>query len=256
MRKCFLLLIMAGFFVSCGTKKSVSGNELRHVNVKNVAKLHQESAPQFKTLYARLKGSYEDEYTSQSISITMRIKKDDTIWLSAKLAGLIPLAKALITPDRVLFYEKINQQYFDGDFSLLSKWLGTEMDFQKLQNLLIGQAIYPIHKGKYNLEDSTQGYLISSDEAGDISKLFLIDKTNFRLKKEEIKRYSTQQKATVEYSGAYQKVNHSLFPKAINIIAEQKGKTTKINIDYQSLRTNVSVSFPFKMPSGYKEIQL
>ena len=41
------------------------------------------------------------------------------------------MAKALITPTKVSYYEKINNTYFEGDFSLLSNWLGTDLDFQK-----------------------------------------------------------------------------------------------------------------------------
>ena len=45
-------------------------------------------------------------------------------------------------------------------------------------------------------------------------------------------------------------------PKGITIIANEKESTTKINIDYRSLEFNQPVSFPFEIPSGYKEITI
>jgi hypothetical protein len=38
-------------------------------------------------------------------------------------------------------HEKINNSYFEGDFSSLSQWLGTDLDYSKIQNLLLGQAM-------------------------------------------------------------------------------------------------------------------
>jgi hypothetical protein len=37
------------------------------------------------------------------------------------------MAKASITPP-VSYYEKIKAMYFEGDFSALSQWLGTDLD--------------------------------------------------------------------------------------------------------------------------------
>jgi hypothetical protein len=34
---------------------------------------------------------------------------------------------------------KINRKYFEGDFSSLSQWLGTDLIINKIQNMLLGQ---------------------------------------------------------------------------------------------------------------------
>jgi hypothetical protein len=48
------------------------------------------------------------------------------------------MAKASITPTSVSYYEKIKGTYFEGDFSALSQWLGTDLDYNKIQNMLLG----------------------------------------------------------------------------------------------------------------------
>lgn len=245
---CFLV-------VSCGTKKAIPENGLKNATARKVIKLHEKTAPDFKTLHARIRGSYDDGSSAQSISISMRIKKNDTIWLSAKLAGFIPLAKVLITPQHVQFYDKINQQYFDGNFALLSRWLGTPLNFQKVQHLLLGQALYPLDRNGYDLAAKDNGYQLKSLDSKSIVKLFLIDKTHFRLKGQQFKRPNTPESITISYP-EYQHAENIMLPKKIRIIANQKGQTTKINIDYRTFKLNEPVRFPFEIPTGYTEITL
>jgi hypothetical protein len=36
---------------------------------------------------------------------------------------------------------KNKRNLFEGDFSALSQWLGTDLDYNKIQNLLVGEAL-------------------------------------------------------------------------------------------------------------------
>jgi hypothetical protein len=47
------------------------------------------------------------------------------------------MAKASITPTSVSYYGT----YFEGDFSALSQWLGTDLDYNKIQNMLLGEPL-------------------------------------------------------------------------------------------------------------------
>ncbi|MBW2960200.1 DUF4292 domain-containing protein [Mesonia aestuariivivens] len=247
------LLILLGFLViSCGPKKTAAERKA-DATKENVIEKNLAAKPSFKTMQGRLKGSYDDGEDSQSISVSIRIEKDKAIWLSAKLAGIIPLAKVMVTPKRVQFYEKINGSYFDGDFSLLSKWLGTELDYEKVQNLLIGQPIYELKSKKYILSSSQNGYQLSSIEKTPVARSFLIDLLTFRTKAQQLLREEKNQAVMITYDDFYGRENYDM-PKNIIIIANQEDKTTKINIDYRSLAFNEPVSFPFEIPSGYEEI--
>src|SRR5690625_3983346 len=131
-RSLILIFILSFAAVSCGSKKSATEKiVLKNATANKVIKHYHRTEPHFETIVAGLRGTNDDGYGEESISLSLRMEKDKVIWVSAKFAGLIPMAKLMVTPDRVQFYEKVNRQYFDGDFSLLSKWLGTEIDFQK-----------------------------------------------------------------------------------------------------------------------------
>lgn len=141
MKKLIVLFIGFTFIVSCKTKQSVkeaAANE--SLVAAKIIEGHYENNKEFSTLNIRANAKYKDEKQSHSVTADIRIKKDEIIWINVKLLGF-PVAKALITPDKVSYYEKINNTYFEGNFNLLSNWLGTELDFNKVQNLLIGNAI-------------------------------------------------------------------------------------------------------------------
>ncbi len=74
------------------------------------------------------------------------MEKDKVIWLSATLG----LARLMITPEKVQFYNKIDNEFFDGDYKLLSDFVGVELDFYKVQNILLGQTIFPLDDKSYN----------------------------------------------------------------------------------------------------------
>lgn len=256
MKRGLILLLVIGFMVSsCGSRKKVDGAILKHATVKKVVDRFEKQSPDFKTMNARIKGSFDDGYKKQSISVTLRMQKDEAIWISAKFIGLIPVAKLLITPNRVQFYEKINNQYFDGDYQLLSKWLGVEVDFYKVQNLLLGESLYPINNKTFYLQDLTSEYLLANSDNQILEKLFLIDKQNFRLKKQELGEAWAGRFLEVEYD-SYKKYHNFLFPEKIQIKVMDRNDQSEIKIDYRSLEFNRPVSFPFEMPSGYQEIVL
>ena len=64
-----------------------------------------------------------------------------------------------------------------------------------------------------------------------------------------------QQLLTVSYPN-YKNIKGEQFPENINIRAIDHKKLTTINIEYRSVEFNENLTFPFSIPSGYKEISL
>ncbi len=249
------LLVLSVLFSSCKTKKATTNTTIMSMSTKKIIKNHDSNSFDKKTIKARVKAKYQDKKTTQSLSIKLRIEKDKAIWMSGSYLGF-PVAKVLITPDRVLFYEKLKKTYFDGDFSLLSNFLGTEVDFEKLQNLLIGQTILNLKDKRYTSEVEGMSYLIEpkkQEELYDI--LFWLNPSTFKVDKQEVRQSIEQKKLSVSYT-EYQKISKEVFPKKINLIAIDKTKRTLLDLEYRSVEFNEKVSFPFEIPSGYKEIML
>ncbi|GAB2762747.1 DUF4292 domain-containing protein [Actinomadura fibrosa] len=232
----------------------MGGTPAEDAAVTSVVDKHYTKAIDFNTLQGRLGIDYQTEDRSQSVTVTFRMKKDDTIWMSGQLLG-IPLAKVMITPNSVQYYEKITKTYFDGDFRLLSHWLGTPLDFQKVQNLLLGQTIYDLRKERYKLTESVRGYQLEPADPGFLKKLFLLDAANYKALAQQIGQKVENRSVTVTYP-EYQKVSGRVIPQSIKILANDGAESTRIDMQFRSLEFDVPVSFPFSIPSGYEEISI
>ncbi|WP_037324840.1 DUF4292 domain-containing protein [Salinimicrobium terrae] len=251
-----LILLSLIFFSSCGgARKAKMGTTApEDAAVAAVVNQHYHNEVEFETLQGRLSLNYQTEERSQSVTVNFRMKKNDTIWMSGQLLG-IPLAKVMITPNSVQFYEKITKTYFDGDFSLLSDLLGTPLDYEKVQNLLLGQTIYDLRDERYKLTESARGYQLEPERENFLKRLFLLDAGNFKALAQQLGQERENRSVTVTYPD-YQKVQGQLFPLQIQINATEGAENTRIDMTFRNIEFNVPVSFPFSIPSGYEEISI
>ena len=240
---------------SCKGTKTASTGSIKSLSADKIIANHYNKAFNFKTLNARLKVSYDDGRQSVSPTVTLRIKKDEVIWLSAKVLG-ITVAKAMITPEKVSYYEKINSTYFDGSFKMIEEWLGTELDFYKVQQMLIGQSLFNLRDEKFKSEVVNQSYQLTPKKELEIfERLLFINPSNFRISQQGIRQSIENRNLLINYP-KYQKVGNQDFPEEIFIKANQNDEGTTIKIEYKDVDYNADVSFPFKIPSGYEEVTI
>ncbi|AXT51912.1 DUF4292 domain-containing protein [Aquimarina sp. BL5] len=248
---CFSLIILQ----SCKGTKAISGATIKKLRTEKIVANHYNKAFDFTTINAKIKVRYDDGKQSFSPNVTLRIEKDKKIWVSAKLLG-ITLAKVLITPEKVSYYEKINNTYFEGDFKIISEWLGTDLDFEKVQQLLLGQALFNLKDEKYVSSIENQKYRLNPKKELELfERLFVLNPDSFKIFSQQLKQPIENRNLLVNYS-SYQKVGNQDFPKEISVIASEGIAKTIIMIDYRSVDYNAKVSFPFKIPSGYEQVTI
>ena len=174
-----LLILTISLLFSCKSKQKVLNSKpnisiVENASVLNIIKNHYAIKRDFKTAYFKANVDYSDPKQSISVSADIRIKKDEIILVSVKFLGFA-VAKALITPTQVKYYEKTSGKYFEGDYKTLSNWLGTELDFQKVQNMLLGQTIDNLSEGKYTLTMDQNMPKLEDNLEGKFKKYFVFD---------------------------------------------------------------------------------
>lgn len=251
--KCLLFFVFLVSITSCKSKKILAEAEAtKMVAADKVIENHYAAKKDFKTIYIKASAKYEDEKQTQNVSAEIKIKKDEKILVSIRVFG-ITMAKGLITPTEVKYYEKINNKYFEGDYTTLSKWLGTDLDFEKVQNMLIGQALDDLKKGKYDVTIEDGLYKLENKSNKNTEKTFFFEASQYLIKKQEIVQQSKDRKLTVGYQN-HKNYPEIILPAELSIQAIQGNKKTNINLEYNTVTFNEDLSFPYSVPDSYDRI--
>ena len=245
-----LTLLFLMTITSCKPKGFIAeAKATKPMKAEKLIANHYELDKDFKTAYIKADVSYKDPKEALNLSADIRILKDEKILISIRFFG-ITMAKGLITPTEVKYYEKSGNSYFEGDYSTLSKWLGTDLDFTKVQNMLIGEAFDNLEKGKYDSSVENGLYKLEDKSSKNTLKSFLFEASKYMIKNQKIQQLKEKRTLSVVYPN-HKQYEAITFPSALNIEAINDEKKTNIDIEYSSIKFNEELSFPYSVPSGY-----
>ena len=125
----------------------------------------------------------------------------------------------MITPEKVSFYNKLDNTYFEGDYKYLSDLLGIDLDFKKVQNLLLGEAFFNLKDNAYNVSVNDNSYILQPKKQQALFELFyLINPSHFKISSQQISQPQEQRHLQIDYL-TYQEVDKQIFPQQIKVIA-------------------------------------
>jgi len=249
----YILSVILLLNFSCKSSRTTTdGNGNLKLSSKAVIKENSKQSPDFKTLQAKLKVNFNKNGKSQTNTVTFRAKKDEIIWMNAPFSVI----RAMITPEKVGFYNKLDRTYFEGDFTYLSDLLGTALDFKKVQNLLLGDAIFDLNSTNYKATVDNDTYVLQPKQQELLFEIFfLIDPVKFKVKQQKISQPKDFRHLQIDYI-SHQEVDKQILPEQIKVIALEESEETIINLEFKSVALNDDLRFPFKIPSGFKKIEL
>lgn len=252
----YYIVLVSVLLVGCKATKGVKDTgATQKMSTTEIITTHHSKATTFSSLKAALNITLNTAEKEEKFTASLRIKRDEKIWMSIGKMG-IPGAKLLITPTKVQYYNKIDNTYFDGDYAIISSWLGTDLNFNQLQAVLIGESMFTLEPTQYDSEVLDHGYLLRPEDMNPLLEHYItINPSNFKLKTQEIAQPKEFRIFTVDYN-SYQNVTEQLVPLLINMTMVEKTSETQIDITYRNVSLNQELRFPFKIPSNYKEIQI
>ena len=249
-----LVFTLALILFSCKSSKTIaaSGNANYNLSTNQLVKAHKKQLPEFKTLQSRLKITLSEGEKTQSHTVSFRMKKDEVIWISAALS----IVKAMITPEKVSFYNKLDKTYFEGDFSYLSDLLGTDLDFDKAQNLLLGETLFDLEEQPYTVSVLDSSYVLQPKKQNKLFEIFyILDPIRYQVKSQQISQVKEYRHLQIDYE-SYQSISNQTLPETIRVVAVEGNDEAIINLELKGVSLNEDLRFPFKIPSGYKAIEL
>lgn len=237
--------------ISCKSLKVNSDSEITNkTSVKEALAIHKAKNFNYKTLRSKIKVNYNDGKKTVPTTVSLRMEKDTKIWLSAKFLGFV-VARAYFTPTRVSFYEKLHKRYYDGDFKALSHFLGQEVNFQKIQNIFLGQSIINLNPKNLNAKWESQTHtmhMIPKKQDPQFNLELILNTLNSKIS--AYKAQKNDQLLAINYV-TYQKVISQDFPETMHIELNQKERSRSVKMNFRSITINENISFPYTIPKEY-----
>lgn len=224
----------------------------KEISARKVAKKHIAANFDKKTVDAKLKVNFNNGKTKQNLSVSMKIKKDEVIWL--KGSKFITVFKAEITPTSVRYYSSVFKNSFVGDFSMIKELLGVEINFEQLQNLFLGQSLLNVKEEKQGVEITNNRYVLTPEIQAELFDIFFtINPAHFKLEEQSIVNNEKNLRLDIKYP-SYNLINEVVFPSEINVKAKNAKSVTAIDLEYKSVVFDADVYMSFNIPSGYKKL--
>ena len=217
----------------------------------------------FESLACKIGLQYQESQKQTNAVMSLRLEKGKKIWISVKFLGFT-VAKLLATPKEVIVYEKIKKQYFKGDYSYFKKEFHVDLDYQALENLLIGNTIVALDDKDiiWNTNSEKQRHILQNKEQEIYQWFGVLLSENLQLEQQRILDSSNlNNNCTIQYlsyqEGTSKKteIQYTL-PKELAITLQQNEKENKkIHLDYKNIVVDQKLQFPFEIPQGYRAIK-
>lgn len=182
----------------------------------------------------------------------INVQKDSMIWAKASVMG-IEGVRALITPSQIQVLDRQNKQARILPFSKIKDFIGVEVDFATLQNLLVGNIPYDSDSIKLRTPDSKELWLRLSK--GKWLFDYFIQQNIAKIQQLDIADNAHTQTAHTVYSN-FQLVDNMNFPYEVNITGKTTTKTASVSLSHTKVERNpADISFQFSIPDNYQIIK-
>jgi len=199
----------------------------------------------------------------------IKIKKDSLIWVSITPLFGIEAFRVLFSTDSVKMINKLNNQYFLGDYSMINTMFNTPFDFDMLQSLITGNdfSYYEndifkanIDGGQYKLTTMGRRKLKKyvRNQTDDVKVLIQdlwLDPETFKIVKQDWKEINKQNsKMSLNYSDFLTIEDNQLFPGTLDCTITAENNIS-LKIKYSKLQINNPFEFVFIIPKNYQPVQ-
>lgn len=196
----------------------------------------------------KIRASLIQPSSKKEVTLSVRYAKDQGLLFSAPLG----MAKALITPEKLAYYNKLNRTYFEGSFKDLDSLLPITFSFDQLQRLFNAEIVFAkditgikeTKRVKRAMNKMQYTARVNSADFGNAVYEIVVQLNPTRVLYQEL--ISNQLKTPVVIVYTYE--NKGSIPTQIELSGA--GKTLLLYLsDFESQK---AMSLPFQIPSGYR----
>lgn len=259
-------IILLALLFGCTTRRQLIKEPLKEAKTIYLMEELAKNELQFDWFSAKFSIDYIYDKKLTEFKGQIRIKKDSIIWLSFSPALGIEMARIKITNDSVFYMNRISKTYLAGDYRFISNFLKTNIDFNILQSIIIGNDFNFYEKTKFKASVDKQEYKLTTTERYKLKKFMKQDETevkafyqniwlnpdNFKITRVTMKEITNNKKLDAYYSdfGDYE---GQLFPYDI-LFEISADENIIVKVNYSRIRIDYPYTFPFTIPAKYERI--
>lgn len=250
---CFLLLMF-----SCKARKQVIVKQattidsvIKPVDTKKT-KLDAIRAAQimFNSFSGKARSVLNIDGNSNDVTLNIRIKRDQKIWISITAIAGIEAARVLITPDSILIINRLQSVYVKQPFSYINTVAGNQVNYKTIESLLVGNAIPELLNEHADFRTSADSIILT----GNLQELAykLIVGPGMRVTQTNLNDQNAAQSLQVT-NHAFIQAGARAIPSQIDITSLVKDKKIQVNLHYIKTDFDQPQEYPFSIPARYKE---
>jgi hypothetical protein len=264
--RCIFLLFLASLFIfnSCSPARKVLKAPLKEEGADYLFGKLKEKELQFDWFSAKFSADYSNRGKENSFSGQIRIRKDSLIWISLTPMLGIEAIRLMISQDSVKLINRLNDTYFIGDYEYVNRFLNTNLDYDLLQSILLGNDLQFYEGGKFRASVDHGEYKLSTGERKKLRKfvrnsqenlkIFIqniwLDPENFKISHIDVKEIRRDNIKVESFYSNFEQIEGQLFPKKMKYVIWAEN-TIKVNAGFSKIVINVPFQFPFKIPASY-----
>jgi len=287
----FLVLV---FLAGCASKKEIARQKepVRNRTAGFLLRHYEENKFHYEWVGMKVNADFITMGESQGFKATIRMRRDSAIWISITPALGIEMIRMLVTPDSLKYLSKIpdNKYYYMGNFEVINGLVGVDLDFEMLQDLLIGNALaLDKDEGRFRSETDNDNHLLISkyrrkvrrmvgvddrklegdtitvnpndpryqrtmrkvdDDEGIIVSRYWLEPESYRLVKSVFNDLIKQRTMEIYYS-EFQEVGGQFYPANCRLISQTPKGQQELTFEITKLASDKTYDFPFEIPEDF-----
>lgn len=266
--KLISLLMLFIFFWSCKSSEKARRSSLEGKKTEYLIEQMKQNEFNFDTFSAKAVITLKQDGKKNTFKSNIRIKKDSVIWISITPLFGIELARVMITNDTVKVINRVEKEYFIGDYEYINQRFNIDLEFQVIQALMLGNSIafelddkikFSIDKEDYYLGNLRKSKARKADDKprkiekqkDEVVSLW-INQENFRIDKFLFSDLSADRFILGEYKNQME-IDEQHLPEYLHFELQSQ-KPSIVEIQYSRVSLNQALKFSFNISSKYEQI--
>ena len=179
---------------------------------------------------------------------------DSLIYLNLNRSG-IELARVVMTPDSVIYVNKLEHEYYAGDYQFLRRLFGFPLDFDMVQSLLNGVDFKNFDDSLHRVEEDGKLYYVAPQRTNRLGTVSLMQSIEIGeggvILDNDMTDLKTMRDFDIEY-GDYTTFDSIPFFSKFEI--EMETDEVEMEVLLKNIRFNVPGPTAIRIPESFKEV--